>query len=69
MPARSLCVYCHKRPEEDPYRPFCSERCKQADLGHWLSGDYRIASQPASSDEPDDAPTDGTPDDPTRHHQ
>jgi endogenous inhibitor of DNA gyrase (YacG/DUF329 family) len=25
-------------------RPFCSERCRTADLGGWLDGAYRIAS-------------------------
>jgi len=25
------------------YRPFCSQRCKMADLGRWLSGEYRVA--------------------------
>ena len=37
-----LCVYCRQRPVEDAWRPFCSERCKMADLGRWLSGDYRV---------------------------
>ncbi|GAB4349908.1 MAG: DNA gyrase inhibitor YacG [Immundisolibacter sp.] len=27
---------------DNPYRPFCSERCKLADLGSWLNGDYRL---------------------------
>lgn len=27
---------------DNPYRPFCSERCKMADLGSWLNGDYRL---------------------------
>jgi endogenous inhibitor of DNA gyrase (YacG/DUF329 family) len=26
----------------NPYRPFCSERCKQLDLGAWASEDYQI---------------------------
>jgi endogenous inhibitor of DNA gyrase (YacG/DUF329 family) len=26
-------------------RPFCSARCKQADLGRWLDGSYRIETQ------------------------
>jgi endogenous inhibitor of DNA gyrase (YacG/DUF329 family) len=38
---------------ENPYRPFCSERCKLADLGSWLNGDYRL---PVA--EPDHAPVD-----------
>ncbi len=26
------------------YRPFCSKRCTDLDLGRWLSGHYRIAA-------------------------
>jgi len=26
----------------NPYRPFCSERCKMIDLGAWASESYRI---------------------------
>lgn len=25
-----------------PYRPFCSERCRNVDLGAWASDEYRI---------------------------
>ncbi len=25
-----------------PFVPFCSERCKSADLGVWLTGGYRV---------------------------
>jgi endogenous inhibitor of DNA gyrase (YacG/DUF329 family) len=38
-----LCAYCRRRPAAEAWRPFCSERCKLADLGRWLSGDYRVA--------------------------
>ena len=31
---------------ENPWRPFCSERCKQIDLGCWASDSYRIPVQP-----------------------
>lgn len=27
---------------ENPWRPFCSERCKQIDLGCWANETYRI---------------------------
>ncbi|MBS1140369.1 MAG: hypothetical protein H6R13_1822 [Proteobacteria bacterium] len=27
---------------ENPWRPFCSERCKKIDLGCWASDSYRI---------------------------
>ena len=28
--------------ENNPFRPFCSERCKLIDLGRWVSGTYRV---------------------------
>ncbi|HEY8271438.1 MAG TPA: DNA gyrase inhibitor YacG [Pseudobdellovibrionaceae bacterium] len=27
---------------ENPFRPFCSERCKTFDLAHWANGTYSI---------------------------
>lgn len=47
------CPVCRKPAAlsvDNPYRPFCSERCKMADLGSWLNGDYRL---PAADAEPD----------------
>ena len=32
--------------EENPFRPFCSERCKLIDLGAWASGDYKVPGKP-----------------------
>jgi len=26
----------------NPYRPFCSERCKNMDLGAWASENFRV---------------------------
>ena len=34
------------------FRPFCSKRCADLDLGKWLSGSYAIPS--ASEDEDDE---------------
>jgi endogenous inhibitor of DNA gyrase (YacG/DUF329 family) len=34
--------------EENPYRPFCSERCKLVDLGKWISEEYRIEGKEQS---------------------
>ena len=31
---------------ENRYRPFCSERCKQVDLGAWASEEFRVPSSP-----------------------
>ncbi|MDP2157954.1 MAG: DNA gyrase inhibitor YacG [Nitrospirota bacterium] len=38
------CRICKKTTtwEENPYRPFCSARCKTNDLGAWASEDYRV---------------------------
>src|SRR5437868_3481005 len=27
------------------FRPFCSQRCSEIDLGQWASGSYRVATQ------------------------
>jgi endogenous inhibitor of DNA gyrase (YacG/DUF329 family) len=50
-----VCAYCRERPVEAAWRPFCSERCKMADLGRWFSGDYRIPGAPVPTAEDDDA--------------
>lgn len=38
------CATCRKsiQYDDNPYRPFCSQRCQMADLGHWAEGDYRV---------------------------
>ena len=35
--------------EGNPYRPFCSERCKLIDLDNWLEGRYRIPDTPGEN--------------------
>jgi uncharacterized protein len=43
----------------DPaWRPFCSERCKLADLGRWLSESYRVPEHPPDEESPPDPPED-----------
>jgi endogenous inhibitor of DNA gyrase (YacG/DUF329 family) len=42
MPESAKCVYCRTEPVDERYKPFCSERCKMADLGRWLKGDYAV---------------------------
>ncbi len=43
--------------EDNPYRPFCSERCRNHDLGAWASENYRVpaASSGEHEDPADDA--------------
>lgn len=39
------CPYCKKTSiysDKNPYRPFCSERCKMIDLGDWADEKYRV---------------------------
>jgi len=48
------CPTCQKEIEWDknnPFRPFCSERCRLIDLGDWASESHRIPSnEPVSED-------------------
>lgn len=50
---------------ENPFRPFCSERCRLIDLGEWAEGSYAIPVKPSSDaltyldDEGDDHSEDG----------
>ena len=39
------CPICEKKTEET-YKPFCSKRCADIDLGKWLTGAYAIAGEP-----------------------
>ncbi len=42
------CPICEKESDQR-YRPFCSRRCADVDLGRWLNESYRVPS-----DDPDD---------------
>lgn len=35
---------------ENLYRPFCSERCKQMDLGAWASESFKLPEKEGQSD-------------------
>jgi endogenous inhibitor of DNA gyrase (YacG/DUF329 family) len=48
------CPICGK-PRDPDYRPFCSKRCADVDLGRWLTGSYAI---PVTEDD-DEAPANG----------
>ncbi len=34
----------------NPFRPFCSKRCRVSDLGGWASESYRIPAKPGEGD-------------------
>ena len=44
------CPICKEKAVEK-YRPFCSSRCAEIDLGRWLKGDYAVPA--VSTDDPD----------------
>ncbi len=43
------CPIC-KGPVEPKYRPFCSKRCADVDLGRWFKESYRIPTDEAPGD-------------------
>lgn len=47
------CPICKKMTtwEENPWRPFCSERCKLIDLGKWATEEYRIKGKEVEAKE------------------
>lgn len=52
-PLRIACPRCGKQHDYDrqnPWRPFCGERCKQIDLGAWANEEYRVAGVESSDD-------------------
>lgn len=40
---------------ENPFRPFCSERCKHIDFGAWADEGFRVPANP-EPDEPSPGP-------------
>ena len=38
------CPLCSK-PGDAKYRPFCSKRCADIDLGRWLKENYRVPTE------------------------
>ena len=46
------CPNCKKKTkwEGNTHRPFCSERCKRIDLGHWAEENYRVPGLPTEID-------------------
>ena len=43
---------------ENPWRPFCSERCRTIDLGAWASESYRSPEPQRPDDEADEGGAD-----------
>jgi endogenous inhibitor of DNA gyrase (YacG/DUF329 family) len=47
--------------EDNPSRPFCSERCKLIDFGRWADEEFRVPGAPSekhvNTDDPSHSPT------------
>ncbi|HSW40760.1 MAG TPA: DNA gyrase inhibitor YacG [Acidobacteriota bacterium] len=55
---KAACPRCGKETEteQNPFRPFCGERCKLIDLGNWISGTYNIPGADPADNGSDDFP-------------
>lgn len=51
------CHICHRPTtyEGNPFRPFCSERCKLLDFGAWANEEYAVPAEEAPP-QPEDSP-------------
>jgi len=50
-----ICPIC-ARGSDARYKPFCSRRCADVDLGKWLTGGYAIPAQAIEDENPEDDP-------------
>lgn len=49
------CPICRRKVRlDDPQMPFCSERCRLADLANWASDKYVISTPTANNEVGDD---------------
>ena len=47
------CPICNRKADAK-YKPFCSRRCADIDLGKWLTGSYAIPAQAIDDEKPED---------------
>jgi len=47
------CPICKKETkwDDNPFRPFCSQRCKMIDLGKWAMEEYIIEGKPEEEED------------------
>ena len=51
-PTLHRCPICGK-PAQDDFKPFCSRRCADVDLGRWLNERYVVPGEEPSEEEQD----------------
>ncbi len=44
------CPICHRTTVPE-FRPFCSRRCADVDLGRWITGQYVVPGSESDDDE------------------
>lgn len=49
-----ICPICAKETDAK-YRPFCSRRCADVDLGRWVTGGYAIPAEAIDDENPEGA--------------
>jgi len=56
MPTTVKCPTCRKETQwqGNPYRPFCSARCRTTDLGAWAMESYRLPGEKIAPEETSD---------------
>ncbi|MGE4483315.1 DNA gyrase inhibitor YacG [Acidocella sp.] len=47
------CPICHK-PSSPVFKPFCSKRCAEIDLGRWLNDSYKLPTRPDETGDEDE---------------
>jgi endogenous inhibitor of DNA gyrase (YacG/DUF329 family) len=47
---QAKCPICGK-PVDSTYKPFCTKRCSDIDLGRWLKESYRVPADEAPEEE------------------
>ena len=52
----AACPIC-RRTSDERYRPFCSRRCADIDLSHWLRGVYAIPGETGTAESEPSATT------------
>ena len=47
------CPTCDRQVQwqDNPFRPFCSERCKLVDFGKWVSEEYLVPGKAIAMDD------------------
>jgi uncharacterized protein len=52
------CPNCKKPVQwkDNPWRPFCSERCQLIDFGRWAEGEYRVPGREVDAAELSEPP-------------